>query len=60
MVRVERSPISKDRFFFIIWKYFGETISGISASSAGDVNGDGLDDLIIGSHWVDLAGIWQD
>jgi hypothetical protein len=36
-----------------------ETISGISASSAGYVNGDGLDDLIIGSHWVDLAGNTQ-
>ena len=53
---VDLSKIKSNSDGFVINGEKGETISGISASSAGDVNGDGLDDLIIGSHWADFAG----
>ena len=44
---------------FVINGETPKSLSGTTVSSAGDVNGDGLDDLIIGSHWVDLAGNTQ-
>ena len=35
---------------------FGQAVSGIAASP-GDVDGDGLDDLIIGAPWVEVNGV---
>jgi hypothetical protein len=41
---------------FVILGQNGDDQSGRSVASAGDVNGDGLDDLIIGAEFADAAG----
>lgn len=41
---------------FIIGGDSNRDRSGISVASAGDVNGDGLDDLIVGAYWGDPNG----
>ena len=41
---------------FVLTGVDPEDYSGVSVSSAGDVNGDGFDDLIIGAHRADQAG----
>ena len=53
---IELSDVAAGNGGFAI---YGETIghnSGYSVSSAGDVNGDGIDDLIIGAYGVDANG----
>jgi hypothetical protein len=41
---------------FVINGEKAEDYSGISVSSAGDVNGDGLSDLIVGAYGADVTG----
>jgi hypothetical protein len=41
---------------FVLTGIDAEDRSGVAASSAGDVNGDGIDDLIIGATYADPAG----
>ncbi len=41
---------------FVINGQCKDDSSGISVASAGDVNGDGLDDLLIGAHYSSQAG----
>jgi hypothetical protein len=41
---------------FVINGEAADDVSGNSVSSAGDVNGDGLDDLIVGAVYADPNG----
>ncbi|OJA03318.1 integrin alpha, partial [Bathymodiolus thermophilus thioautotrophic gill symbiont] len=50
---VDLSVIASGTGGFVINGENAGDFSGVSVSSAGDVNGDGLDDLIIGAHQAD-------
>ena len=41
---------------FVLNGIDADDYSGLSVSNAGDVNGDGTDDLIIGAYWADPGG----
>ncbi|MEF8732012.1 MAG: integrin alpha [Candidatus Accumulibacter meliphilus] len=49
------SDIASGNGGFVINGQCAGDISGISAAAAGDVNGEGLDDLIVGAHRSDPA-----
>ena len=68
---VELSDIESDANSggFVINGVAGNNQAGRSVSSAGDVNGDGFDDLIVGAHYDnpkwpvfrgELCSVWQD
>ncbi|OJA03439.1 hypothetical protein BGC33_03845, partial [Bathymodiolus thermophilus thioautotrophic gill symbiont] len=52
---VNLSVIAAGTGGFVINGENTEDYSGVSVSSAGDVNGDGLDDLIVGAYFADPA-----
>jgi hypothetical protein len=54
---VNLSAIASGTGGFVINGQFSGSRSGQSVSSAGDVNGDGFDDLIVGAHWASPNGI---
>ncbi|MCL1629536.1 VCBS domain-containing protein [Roseibaca sp. V10] len=56
---VELSTIEAGSGGFVINGVSAGDLSGFSVSSAGDVNGDGLDDLIVGSPYDDPNGSYS-
>ena len=53
---VELSTIATDGTGFVLNGVDGDDQSGFSVSGAGDVNGDGLDDIIIGARRAQVGG----
>jgi flagellin-like hook-associated protein FlgL len=53
---VELSDVTAGTGGFVINGIDAHDVSGSSVSNAGDVNGDGLDDLIVGAHGADPNG----
>ena len=55
---VQLSDLNGSNGFAIRGKAAGDS-SGFSVSAAGDINGDGLDDLVIGAPFSDLNGVYS-
>ncbi len=55
-IAINLSAIASGTGGFVINGENAGDSSGHSVSTAGDVNGDGLDDLIVGSHFASLSG----
>lgn len=53
---VQLSDLSRGEGGFVLDGAAEEDCSGVAVSGAGDVNGDGLDDLIVGAHLADPNG----
>ncbi|CAC9446539.1 RTX toxins and related Ca2+-binding proteins, partial [uncultured Gammaproteobacteria bacterium] len=56
---IELSDISSGIGGFVINGELAYNESGWSVSSAGDVNGDGLDDLIVGAYGADVGNLYS-
>ena len=56
MADISLSDIAVGTGGFVINGECAHDRSGVGVASAGDVNGDGLDDLIIGARWADPDG----
>jgi hypothetical protein len=54
---IELSSVTSGTGGFVINGEKAGDNSGFSVSSAGDVNGDGLSDLIVGAYKADVTGI---
>ena len=54
---VSLATLTPEQGFAILGASFGE-ISGWSVDGAGDVNGDGFDDVIIGAPWGSMGGFY--
>ncbi len=52
---IDLSTLTSDQGFIIQGDQRGDRL-GVSVSSAGDINGDGFEDLIIGAYYSDAAG----